>query len=108
MNKFWKRKSVPHVLPLEEPRRNYVPLHTVTHRPVGNIPGCTPAPRDGTFIAVSAEEAAAITMARAEVWSKEMLKYVAGEYGGDHGYEDMKSAIDRGLKPMFGAYGEKL
>lgn len=89
-------------------RNSPEPFHTVTHRAIGDIPGCTPAPRSGTYIPVKLEAAKALTMARAEVYSQEVMKYVTGEYGGDHGYEDMQSGISRRLTPMFGAYGEKL
>lgn len=87
--------------------RNSQPLHEVTHRAIGDIPGCTPAPREGTFVNTSHEEAKRITLARAQWWCEAIQKYVDGEYGGTEGLKEAWSQASR-APAMFGAYGEKL
>lgn len=107
VNKYWnygKGRLVHQPSPL---RNSAEPLHVVTHRAIGDIPGCTPAPREHTFRPSSLEENQAITGARADEWCSHVMKYVNGEYGGNSGLEDMWSAISR-IKPMFGPHGEKL
>lgn len=83
------------------------PFHVVTHREIGDIPGCTLAPREHTFRDCSAEEAAGQTLMRAQLYAAEVQKYVSGEYGGDHGLEDMWGGVAK-IKPLFGPHGEKL
>ncbi len=96
-NKYWGYK-----------RNGDKPFHDVTHREIGDIPGCTPAPRDGIYKPMDLQAAKRETFMRGKAYAEEVLKYCSGEYGGDHGYEDMQSAISRRLTPMFGAFGEKL
>lgn len=130
MNKFWIKKTPPQVnlsnaevaavefkrrhwkyAQLEGPtlplRNDPEPFHKVTHRAIGDIPGCTMAPKEHIFRDTSAAQAAGQTMMRASLYAREMQKYVDGEYGGDHGLEDMWSAISR-IPPLLGPHGEKL
>lgn len=87
-NKFWMRNS---------PQ----PLHVVTHRAIGDIPGCSLAPRSGTFVAISLEEARAETSARADAYAADVQAYIKGEL--------RKEQIFRVFgRPIHGAFGEKL
>lgn len=88
-------------------RNSVEPFHRVTHRAIGDIPGCTLAPRSGTFVGISREKAAALTLARADEYASHLAKYVSGEYGGNSGLDDMWSAVSQ-MKPLRGAFGEKL
>ena len=77
----------------------------VTHRLPGFIDNCVPAidcMRETTL-----EEARVITSERADAWSTALLKYCKGEYGGNHGVEDMWRE-SKHTAPLFGAYGERL
>jgi len=105
VNKPWRYADVtgtPHYI-----RNSPEPLHKVTHRAIGDIPGCTPAPREHTFKSSTLEECQAATAVRAEHWRVTMMKYVNGEYGGDSGLEDMWKAIQR-QPALLGPHGEKL
>lgn len=61
----------------------------------------------GVFVNQSLEDARKETDARASRWQKCMTKYNEGEYGGDHGWEEMWRDM-RLSDPIHGAYGEKL
>jgi hypothetical protein len=97
VNKFWGRNSPP-------------PLHDVTHRQIGDIPGCTPAPRDSIYRPQIHEDAQAMNNQRADVYERCFRKWEAGEYPGDGNtsLREMWSEISRTNGPMYGAYGEKL
>lgn len=88
-------------------RNDPEPFHAVTHRDIGDIPGCTLAPREHIFRDTSAEQAAGMTAMRATLYATEIQKYVNGEYGGNHGLKEMWNAIER-IKPLLGPHGEKL
>jgi hypothetical protein len=108
MSKYWNYKKKPEqITTLPALRNSPEPYHKVTHRAIGDIPGCTPAPREHTFRDTSAEEAAGMTTMRAALYAAEIQKYVNGEYGGNHGLKEMWNAIER-IKPLFGPHGEKL
>lgn len=115
MAKMWYRRRAPEPVVVEEPkevkqwyRRNAPPpAHDVTHRAIGDIPGCTPAPRSGTFVNTTLEEAQAETMARAEVWCRAVQAYCDGDYGGNDGEKEMWRNAKKGPE-LFGAYGETL
>jgi hypothetical protein len=87
--------------------RNSQPLHTVIHRNPGDIPGLVRAPRSGTFVNTSLEQARVECAARSDAWCANVMKYVNGEYGGNEGLKEMWSTNGT-LKPLFGAYGERL
>lgn len=76
--------------------RNYRPLHEVTHRQIGDIPGCIPAPREGTFVNTTPEEAQRLAGIRVDAFC-----------------EVLRTGVSRDIKnfnqhPLFGAYGERL
>lgn len=105
VNKPWRYSDVtgePHYI-----RNSEEPLHVVTHRAIGDIPGCTLAPREHTFVACTLEEAQVATGKRAEKWRISLLKYVNGEYGGNSGLEEMWKAIET-QPALLGPHGEKL
>ena len=130
MSKYWNYKKKPHVnlhnqevARVEHNRRHWryaqvngptlplrndpEPFHEVTHRAIGDIPGCTLAARETIFRDCSADEAAHATASRADDYAAHVMKYVNGEYGGNHGLKEMWSAISQ-IKPLFGPHGEKL
>lgn len=69
-------------------RRNYlVNNNLVTHRQWGEIPFCVPAVDE--FTELSSEEAQAFVLEKAEQHSKAIHAYIAGEYGGQTGLQEM-------------------
>lgn len=113
LNKYWT-KPQPQTVPFTHNgvtgsvTVDWLRAHnSVTHRQVGDIPGIVEAPRSGTFKNTSIEEARKVTGARADKYAEYLTKYVKGEYGGKEGLKEMWSAVGT-LKPMFGAFGERL
>lgn len=77
-------------------KRNSAPLHDVTHRQIGDIPGLIEAPRSGTFVNTTPEEARRIAQVRIDAFCKVLETGVS---------RDIKNFNSH---PLFGAYGEKL
>ena len=74
----------------------------VIHRPIGDIPGCVPAPRSGTFVAISAEQAQAECAKRAQEYVDTVDNFLNSRGAS---FPDVLASLG---KPMQGAYGESL
>lgn len=61
----------------------------------------------GVFVVSTLEEVRRETAVRSTRWSICMSRYCKGEYGGDHGWEDMWRDMKL-TEPLYGAFGEKL
>jgi len=75
IEKFLKRKPAPVCVP----KPNYVPFHTVTHRAIGDIPGCLPA--QDVFVSVPIEVMQAETGKRAEEYCALVRSWNDGNIG---------------------------
>lgn len=105
-NRYWNYKKTQTSEPLAPLLRNSSePFHKVTHRAIGDIPGCVSAPREHTFKDRSPEEMRALVVSRADVYSKAVQAYLKGEYGGENGLVEMWAAIDR-APPVFDPFGK--
>lgn len=82
-------------------RPNYVPLHVVTHREVGDIPGLVLAPRSGTFVNTTPAQAQAENDRRADAYARDVELYINEKLSKEQIFRSMSI-------PVYGAYGEKL
>ena len=82
-NKYWGHQKARTNEPLAALLRNSEPFHTVTHRAIGDIPGCIPAV--DVFVEHSLEDMKVYTTKRAEQFSNAVQTYIAAEkkIGGD-------------------------
>lgn len=99
-SRYWNYKKAPAAIvePLGALLRNSEPFHQVTHRAIGDIPGCTPAPREHIYRPVTIEQARAENALRADRFIKALDDDQFGpSFRGDHMSE-----------PLLGPYGEKL
>ena len=94
----FRRRVSPLSETAEQPllRNSEQPFHTVTHRAIGDIPGCIPAPRSGTFVNTTPEQARAEAQVRVDAFCKVV------EEG------DVVAIKNFNQHPLFGAFGEKL
>lgn len=89
MNRFWKRNYVLH---------EGNPLMEITTREIGDIPGCTLAPRDSIYRPQSLAAVQASNSLRADRFA---IALDTDQYGPSFRGREFN-------EPMFGAYGEKL
>jgi hypothetical protein len=85
MNRFWKRNDP-------------APFHDVTHRAIGDIPGCTPAPESSTYRPVALHIAQHMNIARANRFA---IALDTDQYGPSFRGSSL-------AEPLYGPYGEKL
>lgn len=86
-NKYsWGNKTTP------------VRLH---NSPGSSASNCIPAPRSGTFVNTSIEDAQAETMERADAYACDVSRYINGLLPKEQIFRSMS-------KPIYGAFGERL
>lgn len=92
MNKFWPSNTTFH---LGNPK-----MEIVT-RNWGDIPGCTPAPREGIYRPGKYSDAVTECAVRANNYATDVKLYLAGNLGKDQIFRAFNA-------PIYGAYGEKI
>lgn len=82
-------------------RNSARPLHQVTHREPGDIPGLIPAPRDSIFRPESAAVVEVELSLRAHHYSLDVESYINGNLSKEQVFRSFE-------RPIYGPYGEKL
>lgn len=94
MSKFWRERN-------KFWRNSEKPFHDVTHRAIGDIPGCTMAPREGIYRPEPIEQ-----VRQKMHWRIE--RFLAANAIGNNLAKQEFFSGDSFNEPIFGAYGEKL
>lgn len=105
MNKYWNYKPKAGQITTLPALRNYKSFHDVTHREIGDIPGCTLAPREG----IHRSEPLDVIQAKLHWRIKRFVEANAiGNLMEKQHFFRGDSFIDNGHEELRGAYGEKL
>jgi hypothetical protein len=102
MNKFWPKNS---------PGFHLYPHQVITTRERGDIPGCTPAPREGIYRPTRIENAHYALGLRADKYCAAIQGWIDGNDFGTTDLGQRWQAMWRAsghTDPIHGAYGEKL